>query len=108
MGVKPPKRMCPSCGREITETANGALRPHKLPSGGSCPAGNGVCATCGRSAPLYPDGTVRPHKQLRVRLKAQSRARDGWLDKTVEGETYSSNRDCPGAGEASEPVGVER
>jgi endogenous inhibitor of DNA gyrase (YacG/DUF329 family) len=107
MGAYPaqPKRSCPSCGRQITETPSGALRPHKIRSlGGSCPADNGVCAICGRVVPLDPDGTVRPHKQLRVRLKTSSRSRDGWLDKAVEPETYSSNRDCPGSGEKPEPV----
>lgn len=93
------KRQCPSCPRKITETPAGSLRYHRRSNGDSCPGDNGICATCGRAVPLYPDGTVRPHKELRVR-RSKNRSPDGLL--AVEPETYSSKRDCKGAGEKPE------
>ena len=100
-----PKVVCEACGRSIAVAGTGLPRAHRL-DGEPCPGSgdvSGTCGVCGRVTPLKLDGTLRPHKELRVR-RGPNACPDGLL-LTVP-ETYSSKRDCAGAGELPEVADV--
>lgn len=96
-----PRVNCEACGRSVAVVAAGLPRSHRV-NGDPCPGSGdltGTCGVCGRITPLERNGLLRPHKELRVR-RAPKRSPDGLL--AVEPQTYSSKRDCSGAGEKPE------